>query len=343
MTFRLFALCALALAALPAAAQTSGLYQVQPGDTLFRIARTNGLGVDELKELNGLTDNTISVGQTLRLTPAAPMGAGASPTPQGPDVGVGETLPQTPTPDAQTVHVVTPGETLFRIALRYGTTVDAIRGLNSIQGDQIEVGQRLVVRTDAAAAPAAPTAGASRPAAAAPIGTLNPTNRWSIDNTTIPADLAHFVEPGETLYSIAATRRVPLTELVANNSLTTAPLEPGQILYLPGASQPPTSDAGLPAVVDDGLALVYPDVMSGRRTASGESYDPLDFTASHRTLPFGTILLVTNPGSGRTTFVRVIDRGPVSQAYLIELSAAAASALELDPNAARRVELRELP
>ena len=92
-----------------------------------------------------------------------------------------------------------------------------------------------------------------------------------------------------------------------------------------------------------GLALVYPDVMSGRRTASGEAYDPLEFTASHRNYPFGTVLLITNPMSGRSTFVRVIDRGPVSEAYLIELSAAAATALELDPNAARQVEIREVP
>ena len=349
MTLRLLALAALAsaaigLAAPPAGAQvtSAGLYQVQPGDTLYRIARANGLGVDELKTLNGLADNTISVGQTLRLTDGAPVAIGMAPPPE-PPVGVGEAVPATPRPDAP-VHVVSPGETLFRIALRYGTTVGTLRRLNGITGDQIEVGQRLVV-ADGAAAPSAPTAGGgpARPAVAAPIGTLTPNNRWSIENTTVPSDLVHFVEPGETLYSVAASRGVSMDELVANNSLSTAPLEPGKILYLPRASRPPTTDAVLPDVADAGLALVYPDVMSGRRTASGESYDPLQFTASHRTLPFGTLLLVTNPGSGRTTFVRVIDRGPVSQSYLIELSAAAASALDLDPNAARRVELRELP
>ena len=52
---------------------------------------------------------------------------------------------------------------------------------------------------------------------------------------------------------------------------------------------------------------------------------------------------LNNPASGRSTFVRVADRGPVSRAYLVELSAAAATALDLDPNAARRVELRLLP
>ncbi|NNF58775.1 MAG: septal ring lytic transglycosylase RlpA family lipoprotein, partial [Rhodothermaceae bacterium] len=81
----------------------------------------------------------------------------------------------------------------------------------------------------------------------------------------------------------------------------------------------------------------------GRPLASGQDYDPTELTASHRTLPFGTVILVTNPASGRSTFVRVMDRGPVSQSYLIELSAQAAQVLALDPNAARRVELRMLP
>lgn len=346
---RFLALAAVLLLAVapPAAAQSAGggLYVVQAGDTLFRIARTNGLSIDELKALNGLADNTISVGQTLRLSAAASAPApGTVPAVPTTAVGVGIEVPGTPTPDppgrgpdaaSDAVHVVTPGETLFRIAMRYDTSVDALRRLNGIRGDQIEVGQRLVVgRAGGTASGPAPEIGA---------GTLNPTNRWAIDNTTVPADLVHYVEPGETLYSIAALRGVALSALVANNALTTAPLEAGQILYLPQAARPRLDVQPLPPLDDSGLALVYPDVMAGRQTASGEAYDPLAFTASHRSLPFGTVLLVTNPTSGRTTFVRVIDRGPVSQAYLIELSAAAASALELDPNAARRVDLRRMP
>ena len=343
MTARLlFAALALGLACAPAGAQNAGggLYVVQAGDTLFRIARTNGLSVDELKGLNGITGNEISVGQTLRLSAAAGATApGTAPVVATPLTGVGETLPDTPTPEPSggVVHVVSPGETLFRIALRYDTSVDALRRLNDIQGDQIAVGQRLVVGRGGAA-------GGARPAAP-PLGPapLSSANRWAIDNTTVPADLVHYVEPGETLYSVAAQRGVPLADLVANNTLTTAPLEAGQILYLPRAARPRPGEAPLPDVLEAGLALVYPDVMAGRTTASGEAYDPLQFTASHRTLPFGTVLLVTNPDAGRTTFVRVIDRGPISQAYTIELSAAAASALELDPNAARRVEVRRVP
>ena len=133
--------------------------------------------------------------------------------------------------------------------------------------------------------------------------------------------------------------------MLASNALTTAPLEPGTPLVLPRAVDPRLAVESRTQPEPDtvGLALVYPDVMRGRPLASGQDYDPTQLTASHRTLPFGTVVLVTNPASGRSTFVRIMDRGPVSQSYLIELSAQAAQVLALDPNAARRVEIRMLP
>jgi rare lipoprotein A (peptidoglycan hydrolase) len=167
---------------------------------------------------------------------------------------------------------------------------------------------------------------------------------WSITDTTVPADLVHFAEPGETLYSIAAAYGVSLRALTAENALSTAPLAPGTPVYLPERRNPAAADPdALPPIEAEGLALVYPAVMAGRRTESGEPYDPDGFTVSHREYPFGTVLLVTNPATGRSTFARVTDRGPVSQAYLVELSAAAAAALDLDPAAAQSVELRRLP
>ena len=89
---------------------------------------------------------------------------------------------------------------------------------------------------------------------------------------------------------------------------------------------------------------VKPLFMSNGMGSQPEPVGPLPGppTIANRTLPFGTVVLVTNPASGRSTFARVTDRGPVSRSYLIELSAAAATALELDPNAARRVDVREV-
>lgn len=63
------------------------------------------------------------------------------------------------------------------------------------------------------------------------------------------------------------------------------------------------------------------------RTASGEAYDGNKFTAAHRTLPFGTRLLVTDPKSGRSVEVVINDRGPFTKGRVLDLSLAAAKEL----------------
>jgi rare lipoprotein A len=66
---------------------------------------------------------------------------------------------------------------------------------------------------------------------------------------------------------------------------------------------------------------------AGGMTASGEAYSPTKLTAAHRTLPFGTLVRVTNLTNGRTTVVRVNDRGPFVKSRVIDLSQAAAQQL----------------
>ncbi|HVR44970.1 MAG TPA: septal ring lytic transglycosylase RlpA family protein [Thermoanaerobaculia bacterium] len=73
-----------------------------------------------------------------------------------------------------------------------------------------------------------------------------------------------------------------------------------------------------------GTASWYGEEFAGRTTANGEIFDPMRLTAAHRTLPFGTILDVTNPGNGRSVRVRVNDRGPFVGDRILDLSYAAA-------------------
>lgn len=73
-----------------------------------------------------------------------------------------------------------------------------------------------------------------------------------------------------------------------------------------------------------GKASYYADNFKGRRTASGEKYDPKKFTAAHRTLPFGTWLKVTNVKNEKSTIVKVNDRGPFVQGRIVDLSRVAA-------------------
>jgi rare lipoprotein A len=65
----------------------------------------------------------------------------------------------------------------------------------------------------------------------------------------------------------------------------------------------------------------------GGKTASGEAADPENLTAAHRSLPFGTMVRVTNTRNGRSIVVRINDRGPFTRGRVIDVTPAAARAL----------------
>lgn len=81
----------------------------------------------------------------------------------------------------------------------------------------------------------------------------------------------------------------------------------------------------------------------GRKTASGEKFDQNQMTAAHRTLPFGSLVEVRNIANGQTVVVRINDRGPFHDDYVIDLARAAAVKIGLlssAPVAVRAVEER---
>jgi rare lipoprotein A len=85
-----------------------------------------------------------------------------------------------------------------------------------------------------------------------------------------------------------------------------------------------------PGSVQTGLAAYYADSLHGRKTASGALYDKAALTAAHRTLPFGTIVKVTNLENRRTVRVEINDRGPFGDNdRIIDLSRAAAERLDM--------------
>ena len=107
-------------------------YTVRKGDNLGKIAAKHGITVDELKELNNLTDNNIMVGQSI-VVPGD--GEQASQKPAKAERG----KPRT------TTHTVRSGETLGAIAEKYGTTVSAIKRASGIKSDRISIGQKLTI------------------------------------------------------------------------------------------------------------------------------------------------------------------------------------------------------
>jgi len=79
-----------------------------------------------------------------------------------------------------------------------------------------------------------------------------------------------------------------------------------------------------------GLASYYAEPYNGRKTASGETFDTYqELTAAHRTLPFNTLVKVTNESNGRDVEVRINDRGPFVDGRIIDLSLKAAREIDM--------------
>ncbi len=99
-------------------------YVVRSGDTLWLLAQRYNTTVDAIKNLNGLSGNDLSIGQILRIP-----SAGATPTPYF-------------------EYTVRSGDTLWKLAQRYGTTIDAIKNLNNLSSDILNIGQVLRIPND---------------------------------------------------------------------------------------------------------------------------------------------------------------------------------------------------
>jgi rare lipoprotein A len=80
----------------------------------------------------------------------------------------------------------------------------------------------------------------------------------------------------------------------------------------------------------------------GRRTANGEVYNQMAFTAAHKDLRFGTLLRVTNPNNDQSVIVRINDRGPYIRGRELDLSKASASALGLVEKGVAKVRVEQL-
>jgi rare lipoprotein A len=97
-------------------------------------------------------------------------------------------------------------------------------------------------------------------------------------------------------------------------------------VFFCAAQTQPSENSGFK---QEGIASYYGEEFAGRKTASGEIFDPKQLTAAHMSLPFGTILTVTNMANNTQVQVRVNDRGPFVPSRIIDVSKAAAEKLDM--------------
>ena len=148
-------------------------YTVVAGDTLYSIANRYGTTVYELKLLNNLTSDLLRIGQQLLIPEYMPNG--------------------------NQVYVVKAGDTLYSIANRYGTTVNAIKNLNGLNSDLLTIGMELLIPNE---------------------------------NTT-GGNLVYTVQSGDSLWKISRQFNTTVDELRRLNNLTSDILSIGQTLLIP--------------------------------------------------------------------------------------------------------------
>lgn len=150
-----------------------------------------------------------------------------------------------------------------------------------------------------------------------------------------PAPLARFlIELAVAMLIVSGcAHRTQITQAPAS---APSPSSTSRGLRNPPASTPsgaPPPAERMPPIagvyVEEGVASWYGDPFNGRHAANGEIYDMYQFTAAHRTLPFNSIVRVTNLTTGKQTQVRINDRGPFVANRIIDLSLSAARAIDM--------------
>jgi|FLYN01.1.fsa_nt_gi LysM repeat protein len=200
------------------------IHVVQPGDTVGRLATLYGSTIAAIIEANGLNQFAfIRVDQRLVIPVRLAAPATSTPTNTPAVVIVVTATPGAPPPATSgNVYVVQPGDTMFRIANRFNTTVAALAQLNGIVNPNIiRVGQRLIVpvpggNQPATPVPPSPTLPGPTPVLVTPTSGQPPAT--SVPPTAVSPRL-YTVQPGDNLYRISLRFGVPMRTLIQVNGI----------------------------------------------------------------------------------------------------------------------------
>lgn len=206
----------------------SNYYVVKKGDSLWSIARANGLTVDELKSLNNLSSNVLHVGDTLLISSADSTGDDGN----------------------DNYYVVKSGDTLWSIARKYNLSVNELKALNNLSSNVLSVGQRLIVGKESSndyVVSAGDTLWAIARKFNVSVDDIKALNNLSSNNLSIGMTLkippysnkkneetnVYVVKSGDSLWSIARMFNSTVDEIKSLNSLKSNVLRIGQRLVVP--------------------------------------------------------------------------------------------------------------
>ena len=206
-------------------------YTVQKGDSLWSIANKFNVSIESLKTANNLTSNLLNIGQTLKI-----------PTEEKPVTG------------DYTVYTISKGDSLYSIAQKYNTTVDALVKYNNLSSTNLKVGEQLLIPTSESKLNTYTVkSGDSLYSIAKKYGItvdeLKKANGLTSNNLSLnqklvipetKGEIGYVVKAGDSLYSIAQKYNITVDELKKANGLTTNTLTIGQELTIPETSKTTT-------------------------------------------------------------------------------------------------------
>ncbi|RAV98307.1 LysM peptidoglycan-binding domain-containing protein [Pseudochryseolinea flava] len=285
------------------------IHVVAQKETMFSISKAYNVSIDEIKQWNNLSDNSLSIGQELSIKKRNTQGTASSNV-------------STPviTPSQKGVHVVDTKETMYSIARQYNVTVDQIREWNGIQGNDLKVGQSLIV-----AKPAATTAVVDASKGQTSTGTIASNANGTATSTTPPV-----VSSSSNSSSSTPVEKSPEPQSTSTSagtqtaSTTTTPVTTRDqpVREKPIVVTEPINNAD--EISEGGLAELIDGTEGNRK-----------YLALHRTAPVGSILKVKNEMNNREVFVRVTGKLPenaLTEKVVIRISKSAYDRLgAIDP------------
>ncbi|AMB94617.1 LysM peptidoglycan-binding domain-containing protein [Aerococcus sanguinicola] len=228
---------------------TGKSYTVKPGDGLYTVARNLGTSVSALKAQYGLTSNLIHPGQVFSVG-ASTSSQKAQPAPSSQDTK------QANTPSTGKSYTVKPGDGLYTVARKLGTTVSALKAQYGLTSNLIHPGQVFSVG-------AANSSQASKPA---------PSQQMPKQTSSQSTGKSYTVKPGDGLYTVARNLGTTVSALKAQYGLTSNLIHPGQVFSTSGGQTSAKQTTQAPATSRPlAPASQATPVASGHKVQAGDT------------------------------------------------------------------------
>lgn len=285
-------------------------HTVKAKETLFSISKKYHVTIDDIKKWNHLKNNDIFIGQVLIVS--------------DPFINPQKNVSLEQPKESTEIHIVKKGESLFSIAKKYKITISDLKQLNGLKSNSLAIGQKLIVKL--------------------PESSNLLTSKQS-EFLSLETFKKHRVAENENLEDILRRYKISFSELQAlNPEINLKTLFKGQELNVIENSRinypnPYLVESSSQDTTPKTPTFVYTELETGNVSTSGELISEKQLTLAHRSLPFGTVVLVTNKTTGKSVIARVNDRITEDA---VKLSIAVKKAIEFDSMAQHEVSVKRL-